>query len=225
MGEAEAEQYARKVYWDLCGNSPQAHAYTATRRAYDEEIINLKKIAMVLGVKEDSILSWDSENDYGRNKLRSLFTKLTGREDFWDSLEYQMDSEFIKDDDVFRILQFRGKKLVNVQKNFSPDCPPIEIAFPKNCNSNTQCLKVEIFGHVIADGSINGDVVCHDSVQCAGLNGSLHCNGDVIVGTINSSADISCRDILQCYKIHCSHIECDKVEATNLSCQQLIHKQ
>lgn len=95
MGEAEAEQYARKVYWDLCGNSPQAHAYTATRRAYDEEIINLKKIAMVLGVKEDSILSWDSENDYGRNKLRSLFTKLTGREDFWDSLEYQMDYIFM----------------------------------------------------------------------------------------------------------------------------------
>ena len=91
MGEAEAELYASKVYWDLCGNTPQAYAYTATRTQYDEEIINLKKIALVLGINEDELLSWDSENDYGRNQLRGLFTKLTGREEFWDSLEYRLD--------------------------------------------------------------------------------------------------------------------------------------
>ena len=91
MGEAEAELYASKVYWDLCGHTPQSHAYTATRKVYDEEIINLKKIALVLGVSEDEILSWDSENDYGRNNLKSLFTKLTGRSDFWDATEYRMD--------------------------------------------------------------------------------------------------------------------------------------
>lgn len=91
MGEAEAELYASKVYWDLCGNTPQAYAYTSTRRTYDEEINNLRKIAVVLGVKEDRILSWKSENDYGRNQLRALFTKLTGRQKFWDLLEYKMD--------------------------------------------------------------------------------------------------------------------------------------
>lgn len=91
MGEAEAELYASKVYWDLCGHTPQSHAYTATRKVYDEEIITLKKIALILGVSEDEILSWDSENNYGRNNLKSLFTKLTGRSEFWDSMEYRMD--------------------------------------------------------------------------------------------------------------------------------------
>lgn len=91
MGEAEAELYASKVYWNLCGNTPQAYAYTATRRTYDEEINNLKKIALVLGVNEDRILSWKSENDYGRNQLRVLFTELIGRQNFWDLLEYKMD--------------------------------------------------------------------------------------------------------------------------------------
>ena len=188
-----------------------------------------EQLANSLGVSFQAISKWETNSNMPDIQLLPQIAQLFGISIVAlfseNALEYQMDSELIKDDDVFRILQFRGKKLVNVQKTFSPDCPPIEIAFPKNCNSNTQCFKVEIFGHVIADGSIHGDVVCHDSVQCAGLNGSLHCNGDVIVGTINSSSDISCRDILQCYKIHCSNIECDKVEATNLSCQQLIHKQ
>lgn len=92
MREATAELFASKIYWELCGNSPESKAYTAnTRKYYDEEIIFLKKICLVLGVSEDTVLAWKSENNYGREQLKSLFAKLTGINDFWDKLEYRMD--------------------------------------------------------------------------------------------------------------------------------------
>lgn len=92
MGEATAELFASKIYWELCENSPKSKVYTAnTRKHYDEEIIILKKICLALGVSEDTLLAWKSENNYGREQLKSLFAKLTGLNDFWDKLEYRMD--------------------------------------------------------------------------------------------------------------------------------------
>lgn len=92
MGEARAELYASKIFWELCNNSPQSFEYTAkNRKIYDEEIIWLKKICLVLGINEDLLLSWKSEDNYGRNKLNSLFNRLTESPDFWTKLEYRMD--------------------------------------------------------------------------------------------------------------------------------------
>lgn len=92
MGEATAELFASKIFWELCGNSPESKAYTAkTRTVYDEEIVFLKKICLVLGIKEEDLLVWKSENNYGRVQLKNLFAKITGSNDFWDNLEYKMD--------------------------------------------------------------------------------------------------------------------------------------
>ena len=91
MGEAVAELYASKIYWELCENSNQSIEETRRRTTYDEEIITLKKIATVLGINEDMIMAWSCENNYGRNQLKSLFSKLTGDSDFWTKLEYRMD--------------------------------------------------------------------------------------------------------------------------------------
>ncbi|MBQ7865220.1 MAG: helix-turn-helix transcriptional regulator, partial [Clostridia bacterium] len=82
-----------------------------------------------------------------------------------------------KDDDVIRIIQMRGKKLLAVTPRMSSDDPPIEIAFPRNCNERTQYFKVEVYGHILADSSINGDVVCHQSIQCAQINGDVRAEG------------------------------------------------
>ena len=36
-------------------------------------------------------MAWSCENNYGRNQLKSLFSKLTDDSDFWTKLEYRMD--------------------------------------------------------------------------------------------------------------------------------------
>lgn len=91
MGEAVAELFATKIFWELWRYSQEALVYTRQRTFYDEEVVILKKIAIVLGISEDLILSWRSENNYGRKQLQMLFKKLTRNNNFWDELEYKID--------------------------------------------------------------------------------------------------------------------------------------
>ena len=185
-----------------------------------------EQLAGSLGVSFQAVSKWETSANTPDIQLLPQIAKLfcvSIDALFADDIgDYQADSELIKDDDVFRVVQFRGRRMVRVQRTFSKDCPPIEIAFPRNCNDSTQYFKVEVYGHVIADGSINGDVVCHGNVQCSELNGELRCDGDVRAGTINSSSNIKCRDILECYKLTCADIQCETVEATSLSCQKIV---
>ena len=187
-----------------------------------------EQLAGSLGVSFQAVSKWETNANTPDIQLLPQIAKLfcvSIDALFADDIgDYQADSELIKDDDVFRVVQFRGRRIVRVQRTFSKDCPPIELAFPRNCNNETQYFKVEVYGNVIADGSINGDVVCHGNVECSELNGELRCDGDVRAGTINSSSDIKCRDILECYKLTCADIECETVEATSLSCQKLNQK-
>lgn len=136
----------------------------------------------------------------------------------------QGDFQEIKDDDVIRIVQMRGRQILKVTSNFS-DNPPIEIAFPHNCNDKTQYFKVEVFGHVISDGSINGDVICHQSLQCSIINGDIQSNGNIKANEINSSGKLTCNNILDCYNLQCDNIECaGSVNSSNLTCNQIIYK-
>ncbi len=137
----------------------------------------------------------------------------------------QGEFQEIKDDDVIRIVQMRGRQILKVTSAFSQDNPPIEIAFPHNCNDKTQYFKVEVFGHVISDGSINGDVICHQSLQCSIINGDIQSNGNIKANEINSSGKLTCNNILDCYNLQCDNIECaGSVNSSNLTCNQIIYK-
>ena len=116
--------------------------------------------------------------------------------------------DHIPDDDTIRVIQLCGRQLIGVDCTVSPTCPPIEIAFPHDCNDQTQYFKVEVHGHLIADGSINGDVVAHMSVNCADINGSLRCQGDISARDINALGDIHCAAVKDCYRITCRDVHC-----------------
>jgi len=150
------------------------------------DITLVPDIARFFGVTADALLSDDTE----------AFASL---------------SEDIPDDDVIRVVQFKGRKMIRVDRTFSPDCPPIEIAFPRNCNNSTQYFKVEVYGHVIADGSINGDVVCHQSIKCAEINGDIRSAGTVDAKEINAQK-VVCEKIVGCYELHADRIECEEVK-------------
>ena len=145
-----------------------------------------------------------------------------------------------EDDDVIRVIQMRGKKILAVTPRMSPDEPPIEIAFPRNCNERTQYFKVEVYGHVIANGSINGDVVCHQSiivdgsingdvvyhqsVKCGEINGDVRTQGNVTASSINTFGPVVCSGIYDCYNLQANRIECSgSVSAINLTCDQMVN--
>lgn len=115
---------------------------------------------------------------------------------------------FVKDDDKIRIVQMRGTKIISVSPTFSPDNPPIEIEFPRDCNEKTQYFKVEVHGHITTCGAINGDVICHQSILCHEINGDVKTDGNIKVNEINSNGNIVCNNIVDCYKINANRIEC-----------------
>ena len=99
------------------------------------------------------------------------------------------------DDNTVRIFQTVGKKIIKLQEEKT--C--IEVTFPRNCNETTrQYFKVEVFGNIVADGSINGDVVCHGRIDCNEINGDVNAQGDISAYAINCFGKIVCNEIKKC---------------------------
>ena len=163
------------------------------------DIALLPKIANLFGVSIDALFS-DSITDY--SELRP----------------------FMKDDGIIRVVQMRGGKVLKVSSTFSPDTPPIEIAFPHNCNDRTQYFKVEVYGHIISDSSINGDVVCHQTIKSSTINGDVKCEGNIDVKELNAQKVI-CNNITDCYNLQAKTIECaGNVASANLTAQIVYKK-
>ena len=96
------------------------------------------------------------------------------------------------DDNTIRIFQAMGRKILKSQEEKT--C--IEVTFPRNCNETTrQYFKVEVFGNVVTDGSINGDVVCHGRIDCHEINGDVNAQGDVSAYAVNCPNKIVCNQL------------------------------
>ena len=128
-------------------------------------------------------------------------------------------AEMIRNDDVIRIVQLQGHRILKAMP-VSQQNPSFSIAFPRDCNDQTQYFKVEVFGHVIADGSINGDVICHGNMDCSDINscGSVQVSGNLSANKINlTDGKLVCGSIAECHEIRCSSIECQgEIHTTHL---------
>ena len=149
------------------------------------DIALLPALAKALGTSIDRLFS---ENDQG----------------LWE------EADMIKDDDVIRIVQLQGRRVLKAVP-FSKNSASFSISFPRDCNDQTQYFKVEVFGHAIADGSINGDVICHGNIDCSDINscGLIQVNGNLSANKINlPEGKLVCGSIAECHEIRCSSIEC-----------------
>lgn len=126
------------------------------------------------------------------NRPFTTVDELFGREPLVNDICAQFP---LRDDDTFRVVVARGKRVMladDIDKT-------IDITFPKNCNETTrQYFKVEVFGNICCDASINGDVVSHGEIECNQINGdikecknNISCQGN-INGNVNAGNNISC---------------------------------
>lgn len=186
-----------------------------------------EQVAQQLGVTYQAVSKWENGTNTPDIALLpeiAAFFGVTIDALFHQDAISALDGFPVEDDGVIRIVQLRGRHVLKVTPRMSPDDPAIEIAFPRNCNDRTQYFKVEVYGHVIADGSINGDVVAHQSVQCAEINGDVRSQGDVKAGNINACGNVVCNGIYDCYNLQANRIECSgNVNAISLTCDQITH--
>ena len=70
--------------------------------------------------------------------------------------------------------------------------------FSRNCNEITQqYFKVEVFGNIVSDSSINGVVVCHGRIDCYEINGDITSQGDINAYLINNHGKIICNEVIK----------------------------
>lgn len=189
-----------------------------------------EQVANELGVSYQAVSKWE----VGANTpdisllpdIASLFGVTIDSLFRDDMAEFSEALSYAKDDGVIRIVQMRGKCVIGsaVSSASSQDAPPIEIAFPRNCNDRTQYFKVEVYGNVISDGSVNGDVVCHGNIDCSQINGDIRADGDISASTVNSGK-ITCNAVFDCYKLEAKSIDCSgSVNSANLTCGQITYR-
>ena len=187
-----------------------------------------EQVALKLGVSYQAVSKWENNANTPDISLLPEIADLFGVS--IDSLFTENIADcpdirsLMRDDDVIRVVQIRGQKILKVSSTFSPGEPPIEIAFPHDCNDETQYFKVEVYGHVIADGAINGDVICHQSINSGTINGDVRSDGNIDVKELNGQ-NITCQNITDCYKLSANKIECGgNISSANLTCDQIIYK-
>ena len=112
------------------------------------------------------------------------------------------------DDEKLRIVFAKGRKILDKSDNIN-EC--ISIRFPHDCNETTrQYFKVEVFGNISCDASINGDVIGHGMIECNQINGDIkECGGYIssqgnINGSASSKAYISCAGSIS-GGVHCGN--------------------
>ena len=179
-----------------------------------------EQLADMLGLSFQAVSKWETNANTPDISLLPAIAKVLGTSidqlfsesnpELWEG------AELIKDDDVIRIVQLHGHRVLkttSVNQSFP-------IIFPRDCNNEMQYFKVEVFGHVIADGSINGDVVCHGNIDCSDINsfGPIQVSGNLSANRINmTEGKIACGSIQECHEIRCHSIECTgDIHASNI---------
>ena len=161
-----------------------------------------EELAQRLGVTNQSVSKWESAQccpDISLiPKLADIFDvsidELFGRAPSVNDICGQFP---LRDDDIFRVVVARGKKVMLVDDLDKT----VDITFPRNCNETTrQYFKVEVFGNISCDSSINGDVIGHGMIECNQINGDIkECKNNIsckgaINGDVNAEGNVGCGD-------------------------------
>ena len=173
-------------------------------RLRKEKGLTQAELGEKLGVSNQAVSKWESGMTMPDVMLLPDLADIFGiyidelfSREVKSEIHYDHCAEFPwPDDNTVRIFQTVGKKIIKSQEEKT--C--IEVAFPRNCNETTrQYFKVEVFGNIVSDGSINGDVVCHGRIDCNEINGDVNAQGDISAYSINCFGKIVCNEIKKCY--------------------------
>lgn len=193
-----------------------------------EKQLSQEQLAELLGITTQAVSKWECSLSYPDIDLLPQLADLFGvsidsllRGDAADSPAAEDNTPFLQpdlpDDNVLRIVQYRGKTLLR-KDTYDPNIRiPLTLSYePTSCQTNSDEIvtpieiwsSADIIGDingpisagnsVTCSGGINGPVSAGNSVTCSGaINGpvsagnSIDCSGD-IAGSANAGQNISC---------------------------------
>ena len=170
--ERKQRGISQEVVADQLGVTVQAVSKWETNGSLPD-ILLLPKMAAFFGLSLDELF-------FGKQKGSGTITD--------DQAEFS-------DDNVLRVVQYRGKKLLSRQKFDDKVCIPLEI--PAEAENVT--LQVEIWGSADIEGDVRGNISAGSYIKCENIEGNVSAGncincGDV-TGDVSAGNEVNCGDI------------------------------
>ena len=155
-----------------------------------------------------------------------------------DNISAQSTATDFPDDNVLRIVQYKGSKLLR-KDEYDPD-----VKIPLCITEEDTSVTVEIWGSADIDGNINGSLSAGTEVTCNNVGGGINagqtitcnniCGGvnagqvvtcDHVAGSVNSGQVVTCDSVAGnvscCGSITCGDIEGDVKAGADIKCENI----
>ncbi|MBQ8826326.1 MAG: helix-turn-helix domain-containing protein [Oscillospiraceae bacterium] len=200
-----------------------------------------EQLAEKFGVSVQAVSKWECSQSYPDIELMrdiagtfgvTVDYLLNGEQSAFNYSKPDFSGDF-PDDDVLRIVQYRGNKLLRKDEYDPNKAILIDVSTVCGCaKTGDIALNVEIWGSAKIDGDVQGNVNAGGSVKCDGINGSVNSGGSInccgIVGNVNSGGSVNCDGVIgnvnaggniSCDDVNgnvsaCGNVECDDVEGS-----------
>ncbi len=171
--------------------------------------ITQEVLAKALGVSSQAVSKWETGTNAPDISMLPQIADFFGTSiDFLfreENVFATIKSEYIKDDDVYRIVLTRGLQVIKA--TYETD-KPFEIVLPDDKDVN-----IEVFGHMDCS-SISGNVISHQYLVSNSIGGNVVSHQYIESNSIGGHA--SCDQYIECNSIggHATcrgNIECDSI--------------
>lgn len=151
--------------------------------------ISQENLAQMMDVSVQAVSKWETQNSYPDIELIPRIAEFFGVS--IDYLFYEteksesINNNLIPDDDVLRIVQFKGKIMLS-KDTYDPEVR-IMLEYWKEGHfiNNNQGPRVEIWGSADIHGNVSGGAYAGTSVTCGIVSGGVKSGNSVVCGTVS----------------------------------------
>ena len=209
-----------------------------------------EQLAEKFGVSVQAVSKWECSQSYPDVELMrdiagtfgvTVDYLLNGEQTVLKA-EIPVYSDAFPDDDVLRVVQYRGNRLLRKDEYDPNNAIPIDVStICEYAKKGNVTFNVEIWVSADIDGEVQGNVNAGDCVVCDGIvgnvnaGGSINCDGivgnvnagecvnsDGIVGNVSAGANITCDDVAGNVNagnnVDCGDIEGNVTAGNNADC-------